>query len=138
MVGKYRKIGKFDKIKLMKNKYSKIRMFLVAVLFIFFGVFALIPFISDFQLNLPVVLFFIGSSLFAFNRKWSDYISFSIFVFGLVSSITYKIRHCLNSEFCGNAIYESLKFDKAETLFIFVSILIVAYLFTTFFRVKNT
>jgi hypothetical protein len=138
LVGKYRKIGKFGKIKTMRSKYSKIRISLIVLLFAFWILFVLsetiYPTISNI---LPILLVFIGSVLFVFNRRWSDYISFSIFVFGFVISITYKIKHCLNSEFCGNAIYESLTFDKVETLFIFVSILIVAYLFTTFFRVKN-
>lgn len=139
MVGKYRKIGKFGKIKLMTNKYSKIRISLTVLLSVFWILFVLsvtiFPTISNI---LPILLVFIGSVLFVLNRKWSDYISFSTFVFGFVISITGRIEYCLNSEFCGNAIYESLTLDKVETLFMFISILIVAYLLTTFFRVKNT
>ncbi len=113
------------------NKYSKIR-FLLSVVLCVFLMFVLVR-INPLNL-LPSALILIGSILLILNKRRADYISFSIFVFGLVGTITYKIDGCLKSETCRNSIPNNLGFDIFEYVFILLSSMVLIFLISSFFR----
>ncbi len=120
------------------KKYSTIRLLLSIALGFLMSIVVLSLFSKTSSANfLPITLVLIGSVLFTLNRRCADYISFSIFIFGFVVSITYKIDHCLKSESCWESIYTSLANDKIELTYIFLSSLVLTFLIFSFYRNKN-
>jgi hypothetical protein len=91
---------------------------------------------------LPVLLVFVGSFLLIRDRKRTDYISFFIFIFGFVISITYPIKYCLESNIesdnCFSKIYDYYIINiNFATIFIFLSGLILINLLISFCRRKS-
>ncbi len=118
------------------KKYSIIRLLLSIAL----SVLMLIVVFSKtgYPNLLPIALLLIGSILFTLNRKWADYISFSIFIFGFFASITYKIDYCLKNEPCWDSVYYNLVTNEIESFYTFLSGLILLFLIFNFLRNKNT
>jgi len=74
---------------------------------------------SDF---VSVILLFIGTILFALNRKWTDYISFSIFIFlfGGVVPFQFVEAGCLESDNF-NICIQNLFFSKGTLILLLIS-----------------
>lgn len=125
----------------MTKEYSNIRLLLAIAL----GILISVPIVEssksrEISLNLlPIILFLVGTTLFALNRKWADYISFSIMTFGFVGSITIIVENCrIVPEICEkNYLNWQLENNKLEIAFLFVSSLILTYLISNFFKIKN-
>lgn len=109
-----------------KNKYSKVRLVLSAIL-IAFWIGVLFDIKSN-QVNLfPLFVGIIGSILFALNKKITDLISFSVSTFIIGLHISFIINNCrFYSGFigCGEIIYLYFTQDFVElpSLLLFTAI----------------
>lgn len=125
---------------LLKIRYVSI--ILLTLFWIAFG-FQTFIFGGGYSLNLFIIaVLFVGSILFTLNKRLSDYVSFSIFIFGVVSLITYNFLSCKNyevltSEPCLNFIRWNLFNNKIETSWLLLSIIILGILTMSFGCNKN-
>lgn len=90
---------------------------------------------SDF---LPLILHFIGTILFALNRKWTDYISFSIFIFlfGGVMPFQFIDVGCLESDNF-NICIQNLFFSKGTLILLLISSPLVILVLSFVKRLKK-
>ena len=122
----------------MIKEYSKIRFLLFSAQVIIMFIFIFLSGVNIIRLILsPFTLFFVGTILFALNKKKTDYISFAIFTFGLVGSFTFFVNWWAVHLYESSYIYWYLMNNKLEFLFLIVSGLILTYLISRFFRIKN-
>jgi hypothetical protein len=114
----------------MAREYSKVRLLLFFALIVLL----FIPICLSFYNRIihlifsPFILFFVGTILFALNKKWTDYISFAIFTFGLIGSITIFISNWKIHVYESAYIYWYLMNNKLEIVFIIISSLVLTYL----------
>ena len=125
----------------MQKEYSNIRVLLSVALVILFLILGGESSKSrEIQLNfLPITLFLVGTILFTLNRKWADYISFSIMTFVFVGSITIIVDNCrIVPKICEKDYLNwQLENNKLEIAFLIISGLVLTYLISNFFKVKN-
>lgn len=117
----------------IKN-YSKIRYVLFGLLSIF-----LIYVIYNYGIaTLAVLALIIGTLSFVFDKKVTDYITFSIFIFSFITAVTYKIDMYLLSE-SNSAFYELIKNSLGHVILegIGVSIFIFVIIFLSLNFIKS-
>jgi hypothetical protein len=118
------------------KKYSKIRLILSILLALLLVIISIEIFSSG-AYWFPVALILAGSILFSINKRWADYISFSVFVFIFIYAITFILESSLNTKFSSVSIYHILTTDKVGSFALILSGLISTFLATSFFRNTN-
>ena len=90
--------------------------------------------------SIAVAIFTAGAVLFSSNRKWSDWISFVIFGFGVIASLAVIGRSCLIAESCWDSLGTRLTYvteGTAEALFLLLSILSMSVVILCHFEPPN-
>lgn len=91
---------------------------------------------SRLHLTFLGVLLLVASISFAINKRKTDYISFSVFIFIIITIVSGKIKYCMEKSPCFVENYVDY-FYRFETLIFLIVSLMIGVLAISFFKVKN-
>ena len=108
--------------------------------YVLFGLGWLLVFFASYLYSvknlIEVSIIILSLLLFGLNRKWADYISFSIFTFWLIVIITFEINSCLYfyELGCRTYLYLSLTTPRISTIWLLLFASIWIYLILSFIK----
>lgn len=106
-------------MKILKNNFAKLRYLLTITLLVVLTYFIFKTGIA----TIAVLILIIGSIFLSLNRKWFDYSTFSIFIFGFALLLTNKIRVCFLSSMCWENVYINIYKEEIILLVLILSVL---------------